>query len=65
MFKSLIDTDMTYHFSVDVSLRILSIYLGLSLSSLFRLQKVKPKYFVSLTNLNGSEPIFTEGQNNL
>ena len=27
IFKSLIGTDMTYHFSVDVPLRILSIYL--------------------------------------
>ena len=39
--------------------------LSMSLSSLFRLQKVNPKYWVSLTNLNGSAPIVTEVQNNL
>ena len=30
IFKSLIGTDMTYHFSVDMPLRILSIYLSLT-----------------------------------
>ena len=35
VFKSLIGTDMTYHFSVDVPLRIESIYLNIS--TIFRL----------------------------
>ena len=31
----------------------------------FRVPGLHPKYLVSITNLNGSEPIFKEGKNNL
>ena len=57
---------MTKHTKYSITTRIYRSHLSKYVFVIFvQAAESKPKYFVSLTHLNGPEPIFTEGQNSL